>query len=161
MEGVVEDDDGRAAGGDARDLDRVLDRLRAGVDEDAPLLAFAARRELGEPAADLDVGLVRADHEALVQVAVDLLVDRSDRGREVVAGVLAADPAGEVDVAAAVDVPDPGALGPVDDDGGDGDAPRDVPGPRLEDALALGAVPDRHRPRRDYSAGRKKVREPR
>jgi hypothetical protein len=51
-----------------------------------------------------------------VQVPVDLLVDRGDGGGEVVAGVLAADPSGEVDVAAAVDVPDPGAVGPVDDD---------------------------------------------
>ena len=144
MEGVVEDDDGLAAGGDARDLDRVLDRLRPGVDEDAALLAETARRELGEPAADLDVRLVGADHEALVEVPVDLLVDRRDGSGEVVAGVLAADAACEVDVAAPVDVPDPGTIRPVDDERGDGDAACDVPRPLLEDALALGALRDRH-----------------
>ena len=69
-----------------------------------------ARRELGEPAADLDVRLVDPDHEALVQVAVDLLVDGRDDGAEAVARVLAADPAGEVEVAAAVDVADPAPL---------------------------------------------------
>ena len=109
MEAVVERDDRGPAGRGARDLDRVLDRLCAGVDEERALLALAAGRELGEAAADLDVGLVRADHEALVEVEVDLLVDRGDRGRIVVAEVVAADPAGEVDVAAPVDVLDPRA----------------------------------------------------
>ena len=113
---VVEDDDRGPAGRGARDLDRVLDRLRAGVDEDRPLLLARARRELREPAADLDVRLVHPDHEALVQVAVDLLVDRGDGRREPVAGVLAAEPAGEVDVLAAVDVPDACAFRPVDDE---------------------------------------------
>ncbi len=47
------------------------------------------------------------DHRALVQVAVDLLVHRlHDRGQRV-ADVRAADAPGEVDVLAAVDVPDP------------------------------------------------------
>ena len=54
--------------------------------------------------ADVDVRLVHADHEALVQVLVGLLVDRVDDGREAVARVLAADPAGEVDERAPVDV---------------------------------------------------------
>ena len=53
--------------------------------------APAARRELGEPAADLHVRLVHADHEALVEVAVDLRVDGVDDGRQVVAEVRAAD----------------------------------------------------------------------
>jgi hypothetical protein len=145
VKGVIEDDDGLPAGGNTRDLDRILDRLRARVDEDAPLLAGRTGGELGEPAADLDVRLVRADHEALVQVPVDLLVDRGDGGGEVVAGVLAADTSGEVDVAATVDVPEPAAVGPVDDDGRDGNAPCDVARASLENALAFGAVLDRHR----------------
>ncbi len=49
------------------------------VDEDRPLLAAAARRELREALADLDVRLVDPDHEALVEVAVCLLVDRRHR----------------------------------------------------------------------------------
>ena len=97
MERVLEDDDRRAAGRGARDLHRVLDRLRAGVDEDRALLARPARRELGQPAADLDVRLVGADDGALVQVAVGLLLDRLDDGRVAMAEVLAADPAREVD----------------------------------------------------------------
>src|SRR4029078_3310128 len=91
------------------------------VDEDAALLAAAAGRELGEPPADLDVGLVGADHEALVEGPGELLVEPGDGGGEVVAGVLAADAAGEVDVAAAVEVPDPGAPGPVAQQRGAGD----------------------------------------
>ena len=53
-----------------------------------------------------------------MQVAVRLLLDRIDDCRMTVAGVLAADPAGEVDVGAAVDVGDPRALGLCDDEPG-------------------------------------------
>ena len=83
-------------------------------------------RQLGEPPADLDVRLVDPDHEALVEVRVDLLVHRGDCGRKAVTGVLAAEPAGEVDVAATVDVLDPGALGAGDHDRRSGDPARDV-----------------------------------
>ena len=62
--------------------------------------------QLVEPPAELDVRLVRPDHEALVEIAVGLLVDRADDRRGAVAEVLARDPAGEVEVLAAVDVPD-------------------------------------------------------
>ena len=68
VERVVEDDDGGTTGGSARDLDRVLHRLRAGVDEDRLLLGARARRELGEAPAHLDVRLVDPDHEALVEI---------------------------------------------------------------------------------------------
>ena len=116
MEGVVEDDHRGTAGRRARDLDGVLDRLGARVHEDRALLAAAARRQLGEPAADLDVRLVDADHEALVQVAIRLLLDRVDDRGVPVAGVLAADPSGEVDVGAPVRVGDARALGVRDDE---------------------------------------------
>ncbi len=116
MEGVVERDDGGASGCPAGDLHRVLDRLGARVHEDRALLPAAARRELRQPLADLDVRLVDADHEALVQVPVRLLLDRLDDGRVAVAGVLAADAAGEVDVRAPVGVGDPSALGVRDDE---------------------------------------------
>jgi len=49
-----------------------------------------------------------------MQVTVDLFVDRSRR--EAVTGVLAAEAAGEVDVLAAVDVPNACALGARDDE---------------------------------------------
>src|SRR5207253_7342687 len=72
-----------------------------------------------------DVRLVETDHEALVQVAVDLLVDRAHDGRVAVTEVLAGDPAGEVDVLAPVGVPDARAPGPGDDELGGGDAAGD------------------------------------
>ena len=102
-----------AAGGGAGDLDRVLDRLRAGVDEQRLRLAFAGP-QLVQPPADLDVRLVHPDHEALVQVAVDLLVHRADDGLGVVPEVLARDPAREVEELAPVRVPDAGAFRPRD-----------------------------------------------
>ena len=71
-----------------------------------------------QPPAELNVRLVHPDHRALVQVAVDLLVDRGDRGRKTVAEVLAGEPAGEVDVLAPVHVHDPRALCARDESGG-------------------------------------------
>ena len=59
---------------------------------------------------------VGPDHEALVEVAVDLLVDRCHDGRRSMAEVLAGDPAGEVEELATLDVPDPGSLGTGDDE---------------------------------------------
>ncbi len=126
VECPVEDDDGRPARCDPRDLDGVLDRLRAGVEQNALLVGSTTGRELGEPPADIDVRLVDADHEALVEVAVDLLVHRSDGRWKAVTRVLAAQAAGEVDVAAAVDILDAGALGAGDDDRRSGDPARDV-----------------------------------
>jgi hypothetical protein len=104
VERVVEDDDGRTARRRTRDLYGVLVRLGPRVDEERLLLGSCARRELGEQPAGVDVGLVDADHEALVQVLVDLVVDRLDDRREPVTSVLAADPAGEVNVRATVDI---------------------------------------------------------
>ena len=116
VEGVVEGDDRGATGGPARDLHGVLDRLGAGVHEDRALLAAAARRQLGQPPAHLHVRLVDADHEALVQVAVRLLLDRLDDRGVPVARVLAPDPAREVDERAPVRIGDARALGVRDDE---------------------------------------------
>jgi hypothetical protein len=125
VEGAVEDDDPRSAGGGARDLDRVLDRLGARVDEQR--LRFArARPELVEPPCNLDVRLVHPDHEALVQVAVDLLVDGAHHRLRVVAEVLAGDPTGEVEELPPVGVPDRCALRAGHDEIGRRDPARDV-----------------------------------
>ena len=112
--------------------------------EDRLLVVAAARRELGEPAAHLDVGLVHPDHEALVHVAVDLGVHRVDDRGEVVAEVRAAEPAGEVDVLAALDVPDPRALGALDDERRSGDATGDVALAGLLDAIGGAPLLQRH-----------------
>ena len=79
----------RPPGRGARDLDRVLDGFGARVDEQRLRLA-PARPERVQPPGDLDVRLVHPDHEALVQVVIDLLVHRADDGLRVVPEVLAA-----------------------------------------------------------------------
>src|SRR5205823_2090463 len=68
-------------------------------------------------------------------------------GRERVAEVGAAEPAGEVDVFAALDVPDAGAFGALDDEGRRGDPARDVALAGLLDALGRSALLDGHRTR--------------
>ena len=116
VERVVERDDRGPPCRPARDLHRVLDRFGARVHENRALLAATARRELREPPADLDVRLVDADHEALVEVAIGLLLDRLDDRRVPVPRVLAADPAAEVDEGAPVRIGDSRALGVGDDE---------------------------------------------
>ena len=78
--GVVEDDHRVAAGVRAGDLDRVLDRLGAGV-EQGGLLRVVAGRQLGERLAHLDVPLVRRDHEAGVGECRHLVGDPARRPR--------------------------------------------------------------------------------
>jgi hypothetical protein len=139
VEAVLEHDHCRAAGGCARDLDRVLDRLGPRVDEDRLALARAGR-VLCETTAQLDIRLVRADHEALVEEGVDLLVDRGDDGAEAVARVLAGDPAGEVEVDRAVDCLDLRSLGATDDEPRRRDSAGDVPPPGFEQVVGGGAL---------------------
>ena len=61
------------------------------------------------------------------------------------ARVLAAEPAGEVDVFAAVDVPEPRAFGTGDDERCRRDATGDVALPLFADAFGLGSLLDCHR----------------
>ena len=75
MEGAVEDDTpGRPVA--ARAILTAFSTASAPELTSSERCSPDARAELGETAAQLDVRLVRPDHEALVQVAVDLLVDR-------------------------------------------------------------------------------------
>ena len=135
MERVVEHDHRGTPGGRPRDLHGVLDRFGTGVHEQRLRLDAGLRPGLVEEPADLDVRLVHPDHEALVEIAVDLLVDRSRC--EAVAGVLAPEPAGEVDVLATVDVPDPCAFGSRDDERCRCDSARDVACAVRENPLAF------------------------
>ena len=115
VERAVEDQHGGPAGRRARDLDGVLDRLGAAVDEHA-LRGARARGALGEQAADLDVALVGDDHRHLVEEAVDLRVHRRDDLLGPVPEVLAADAADEVEVLAAVQILDDRAVGAAHDE---------------------------------------------
>ena len=103
MEAALERDHRRALRVRARELDRVLDRLRAGVEE-RRLRRPGDRRPLEQPLGELDVGLVRDDREVGVREALELLLRRGDDLRVRVADVQAADAAGEVDERVAVDV---------------------------------------------------------
>ena len=146
MERVVEDDDSLAAGRGARDLDGVLDRLRARVDEHRALLPGSARRELREAAAHLHVRLVRPHDGALVQVAVGLVLDRLDDRGVAVAGVLAADTACEIDVGLPVDVRDTCPFRARYDEPRGRDTRGDVPCALLGRLLRRGALLQGHRP---------------
>src|SRR5581483_9775164 len=140
----VEDEDGPAPGRRTRDLDGVLDGLGARVHEQR-LRRRLAREELVEALRHRDVRLVHADHEALVQVPVDLLVDGPDDRRVPVPEVLAGDPAGEVEVLVAVGVPELRAPRAGDDEIGRRDTARDVPLAVAPDGVGAGVLLDSHR----------------
>ena len=75
VERAVEDDDGRTPRVGAGELDRVLDRLGAGVEE-RRLQRAGDRDALREPLGERDVRLVRDDREVGVGEAIELLVRR-------------------------------------------------------------------------------------
>ena len=125
VEAAVERDHRVSAGVVAGDLDRVLDRLGAGVDQQR-LLVVRARRELAQHPAHLEIGVVGGHREAGVDQLLRLLADRGDDRLGRVAEVEDADAAGEVDVLAAVDVGQMGAVGVGGEDRRDRDAAGDV-----------------------------------
>ena len=83
-------------------------------------------------------------YEPYVEVAIGLHVDRGDHRGQAVAGVLAAEPAGEVDVGLAVDVLDAHALGTGDHERRSGHAHSDIALPRVQDLLGRGPLLQRH-----------------
>ena len=115
--GVVEDHHRVAAGGGPGDLDRVLDRLGAGV-EQGRLLGVVARASARPRAAHtVHVPLVRRDHEAGVGERGDLLGHPAyDLGCGV-ADAHDGDAGGHVDQRVAVDVDDDAAAGGRDEHG--------------------------------------------
>jgi ParB family chromosome partitioning protein len=110
VESAGEGDDGRAAGRGARDLDRVLDRLGAGGDEDG-FLPEVARHGLVEALGQPHVIFIGHDLMAGVGEVVELVLDGGDHLGVAVAGVDHGDAGSEVDVAPALHVPDLGILG--------------------------------------------------
>ena len=110
VEAARERDHGRAPGMEARDLDGVLDRLRAGGQEQG-LLGTGARGERVQLLGEGDVALVGRHLEAGMHEVFQLPCDRLLHLRVQVAGVEYRDAAGEVDIAPALDVPDLGVGG--------------------------------------------------
>src|SRR5436190_604569 len=80
--------------------------FNAAVQQHRLLLGSAVWAQFRQPAADFHVRLVHPHHEALVEVPVDLRMQRVDDSGEIVAEIRAPEPAGEVNVLAAVGVPD-------------------------------------------------------
>ena len=112
---ALERDHPGPAGVQARELDRVLDRLRARVEERRARLT-ADRRQRAEALGELDVGLVGDDRVVRVQEQGGLLRHRVDDRRVGVPGVDHADSAREVDEDVAVDVGDGRVVGPSRED---------------------------------------------
>ena len=115
VERTLEHDHGLSLRVQPRELDRVLDRLSARIEERAARLA-ADRGESSEPLGELDVTLVRDDGEVRVQEALGLLDDRGDHAWMVVSDIDDANAADEVHERVAVDVRDRGAASAVGDD---------------------------------------------
>ena len=147
------------------ELDGVLDRLRARVEEGRPGLALDGD-EPPETLRELDVQLVRDNCEIDVNQALSLLLDRLDDTRMPVADVRDPDATDEVDERVAVDVGDRRAarLGGDDRDVHD-ERPRDRSGLAFEDLARtrpgnlrpeLDHASRRHPPQRTRAAVRRK-----
>ena len=152
VERAFEGDHAGAAGGEARELDRVLDGLRARVEERG-FRGAGERRPREQPLGQRCVDLVRDNGEVGVGEALELLLCGGDDMRMGMADVEAADAAREVDEDVAVDVGEQRAARVGRDDGeGDGERRRDARGEPRQD-LARPRSRDL-RPQLDRARGR-------
>ena len=115
MEAALEADHRRPLGEGPCELDRVLDRLRAGIEE-RRLRRTGDRRQGDEPLGKRHVRLVGDDREVGVHEARSLFLYRFDDVRIRVTDVEAADAAREVDEPVSVDVGERRAFAVVDHD---------------------------------------------
>jgi hypothetical protein len=129
VEAALECDHRRSLRVRASELDGVLDRLGAGVEERGFHRA-GDRRGRDEALGERDVELVRHDREVGVEEARGLLLHGFRDARVLVTDVEAADAAREVEEGVAVDVRERGAVALVDHD-------RDVDRERVGDDLCL------------------------
>ncbi len=106
----------RAAGGHARDLDRVLDRLRARRHQDRLVRSLAGSQRI-ELFAERDIGLVGRDLETGVRDLVELRAHGLEHVAMAVARVEHCNSAREIDVAAPVAIPQERVLRTLDENG--------------------------------------------
>ena len=139
MEAAVESDHRRTLRVRARELDRVLDRLGARVEEaDAELARDRSQRD--QSFGEAHIVLVRNDREVRVRKAGHLLLGRFDHARVRVADVHTTDTTGKVDEGIAVHVGDRRAVALGDHERQvDRERVRDDPLLALEDLLAARA----------------------
>ena len=110
MEGVFENDDAGALCIGSRDFDRIFHRFGAAVDEQRFFRELAGSdfiHALGEA----DVSLVGRDLNTGVEEAVELIFDSGDDFVATVTHVETANASGEIEVAVAIDVFEPGVFG--------------------------------------------------
>ena len=110
VEGVFEGDDGGTFGVGAGNLNSIFDGFSAAVDEQR-LLGKLAGSDFIHALGQADVTFVGRDLDAGMEEFVELDADGVDYGLLAMAGVGAADASGEIDVAVAVDVFEPGVFG--------------------------------------------------
>ena len=104
VEAARECDDRRTFGVNARDLDRVLDRLGAGIQEDR-LLGKVTRRRGVEPLGEVNIGLVGEHMKTGVRKQLALLGDGLHDAWMPVPGIEHGDAGREIDESPAIDVP--------------------------------------------------------
>src|SRR5205807_5005054 len=103
VEGVFEANDGGPLGVGAGDFDGVFDGLGAGVHQDGFFRAIAGSERV-EFFGHGDVAFVGSDGEAEMEEFVELLADCGGYTRRTMASVEAADAAGKIEIAIAVEV---------------------------------------------------------
>ncbi len=115
MERAVERDDSLPLRVEPRELDRVLDRLGACVEECGASLT-ADRRKCTQALGELDVALVWHHREVRMEEPIHLIGDRLHDSRMVVTDVRHTNASDEVDEGIAVDVDDRRAARAIRDD---------------------------------------------
>ena len=116
MESTVESQIPRPAGGIARQLHGRFDGFGAGIGEKHPRVAADGRQRV-QALGQLDLGWVIEVGSRHMQEFVGLVFDGFDHGRMAVAGIGDSDTGGEVDIAAAVDIPDFRTAAVIHDEG--------------------------------------------
>src|SRR5579883_1996348 len=115
VEGILEANDGGPARVSAGDFDGVFDGFGAGIQEDGLFLEAAGSQGI-DFFSERDVALIGRDGEAKVQVHFELRAEGRSDTRGLMTHIEAADSAGEIEVAVAVNVFERGAIGGGDED---------------------------------------------